>query len=179
MAIKIGGTTVIDDSRNLVNIVSGAGVTVNTTTYTPSFSGNRDNIYFNTDRIFGTSAPTSNHAFVSHSLNSNTKLFALSLETNSGPVDHQGTYYGTTLAVASWDGSALINLGVLFEDDYVVSYSVDETTLDNKLIPPALYAKGSVTAVYGLVVSTYSIVHMTHGASWSAGDVTMKVTEIS
>ena len=25
MAIKIGGTTVIDDSRNLVNIVSGAG----------------------------------------------------------------------------------------------------------------------------------------------------------
>lgn len=25
MAIKVGGTTVIDDSRNLVNIVSGAG----------------------------------------------------------------------------------------------------------------------------------------------------------
>lgn len=44
MAIKIGGTTVIDDSRNLVNIASGAGVISGSSL--PSTSGNTNGDLF-------------------------------------------------------------------------------------------------------------------------------------
>ena len=43
MAIKVNGTTVIDDSRNLVNIVSGAGSSTDFNavgTYASIFNGN-------------------------------------------------------------------------------------------------------------------------------------------
>ena len=47
MAIKVNGTTVIDDSRNLVNIVSGAGSSTtfgDVGTYTAGFGANNTEV---------------------------------------------------------------------------------------------------------------------------------------
>ena len=59
MAIKVNGTTVIDDSRNLVNIASGAGAS------TTAGDGGTYGYFFNDgasgtdDKSFGQTAPAS------------------------------------------------------------------------------------------------------------------------
>ena len=99
MAIKIGGTTVIDDSRNLVNIASGAGLSKTETSISDAHSYTGANVYHNQQTgELGTSVPNSNYVWASRTLTSGTKLMSCDVVTGSGITDYKPAGYCTDAA---------------------------------------------------------------------------------
>ena len=197
MAIKVNGTTVINDSRALSNIASvdattaaaignaGVGGVITTTINSANaFSRTGPSTYgFNDTGIISNSKPSSSIVYASRTVPSGAVLASVTTSSaSSGITVYQNNYFGVTLGIAHWDNSAstLTLLGRAWpNDDLSGSANGALEYIQGKAISSGVIAVNQNDILYGIILSTYTSTGYTGGASWSAGTVTTTFLEVS
>ena len=193
MAIKVNGTTVINDSRQLQNVASldattvaaignagVGGITKTVITDSSAYTNVAGGDLLGTDSLsLGTSQPASADVIASRTISSGAVLASMSVTTgNNITLYDNGAYYGAMIGIALWDGSNLTLLDRTHDNtDLSGSSAQAEGWIESKSLTSGVIGINPGDILYCLLMATYP--SSVGGASWAAGQVNTTILELS
>ena len=195
MAIQVGGTTVINNSRQLQNIASldattittignagVGGISTSTSSASPAFSYTGANYFSGVPGdVVSTSTPATAIIWATHTVGTGAQLLSAAFETaSSGFTTYRpGTYYGVTVGLLHWDGSQLRIKAVGWPTS-AISSQQQLSYIQSRKGDTGVFLVSPGDKIYAVVLSTYHpAANLTGGAAWAAGKATLTVSEIS
>jgi hypothetical protein len=159
------------------------GISTSTSTYSPSFShtGANSLLAASTGTVLATTTPASNVVWATHTVGSGVGLVNASFDTaSSGITTYVTTYYGVTVGILHWNGSILRLKSIGRKESSISGVSMP-AWIQNMSDETGVFFVAPGDKVYGVIMCTYhpGAASLTGGAAWSAGKVTMAVSEIS
>lgn len=195
MALQIGGTTVIDNNRQLQNISSldattatamgnagVGGISSSTSSASPAFSYTGANYFSGVPGdVIATTTPATAIIWATHTVGAGVSLLSAAFETaSSGFTTYRpGSYYGVTVGLLYWDGSQLTIKAVGWPTS-AISSQQQLSYIQDRRGNTGVFLVSPGDKIYAVVLGTYHpAANLTGGAAWAAGKATLTVSEIS